>query len=108
MSRTRSRARKRRRRLEDGLREAIHQARNADAKASQSLNVTPGHGALWQLLCDIERSGLCVWDVARAIRCTEEEKVMIAQAVAPSLAGMTPGNVLRRQQLPERRRHRCE
>jgi hypothetical protein len=87
MSRSRSRETHQRRRLEDRLREAVRRARKADAKAAQAHPAMPGHGELWQLLCDIERSGHCVWDVARAIRCTEDEKAMIAQAVAPHLAG---------------------
>ena len=99
MSRSRSRQTFRRRRLEDGLREAIRRARNADAKAAKALPASPGHGELWRLLCDIERGGLCVWDVARAVHCTEDETAMIARAVAPRLAGMTPGSVLRRHKL---------
>jgi hypothetical protein len=51
---------------------------------------------LWELLRDIERSSLCVWDVARAIDCTEDELAMIAQVVAPHLANMTDVSVFRR------------
>jgi hypothetical protein len=93
-SRSSTRARKRRRRLLDRLREAVLKARDADAKAALAQPLTPGHGELWQLLCDIVRSNLCVWDVARAIHCTEDEVAMIAQALAPHLAGMTPASVL--------------
>ena len=85
--------------MEDDLREVVRQARNADAKAAESYRVTPGHGALWRLLRDLIRSGRTVWSVARAIRCTEDEKAMIAQVVAPHLAGMTPGHVRKRHQL---------
>ena len=99
MSRSRSRETHRRRRLEDGLREAVHRARTADSKAAKTHPARHGHGELWQLLCDIERSGLCVWDVARAMRCSKDETAMIAQAVAPHLAGMIPGSVHRRHKL---------
>lgn len=99
MSRSKSRARQRRQRLEAALREAVRTARTADTKASQSRHVTHEHGALWQLLRTIERSKQCVWDVVRVIRCTEDERAMIAQAVAPHLAGMTPGNIVRRRKL---------
>lgn len=98
MSRSRSRQTFRRRRLEDGLREAIRGARTADAKAGKALPVKPGHGELWRLLRDIERGGLRVWDVARVVRCTEDEKAMIAQAVGPRLAAMTRKSVLRRHE----------
>ena len=89
MSRSRSRAHKCRQRLEAGLREAVFRARAADAEAADTPSPTPGNGALWKLLSDIERSSLCVWDVARAVACTEDELAMIALAVAPHLAGMT-------------------
>ncbi len=101
MSRSRSRARQRRQRLVSGLREAVIQARNADAEAAQSPAVKPGNGELYRVLCDIERAGLFVWGVADAIHCTEDERAMIAQVVAPALAGMTPGNVLHRHKLAE-------
>lgn len=96
MSRSRSRARQRRQRWEAALRAAVIRARNADVEAVQAPDLTPGHGELWKLFCDIERAGLRVWDVARAIACTEDERAMIAQAVAPHLAGMTSGSVLHR------------
>ena len=99
MSRSRSRARQRRQRWEAALRAAVIRARNADARAVQAPDLTPGHGELWKLFCDIERAGLRVWDVARVIACTEDERVMIAQAIAPHLAGMTSGSVQRRQAL---------
>jgi hypothetical protein len=95
MSRSRSRSRQRRRRLEAGLREAVAEAREADARAARGVPGTHGHGKLWQLLQDIERSGLCVWDVAKAIECSEDERAMIAQVVAPALAGMTRVSVIR-------------
>jgi hypothetical protein len=98
MSRSRSRACKRRRRLEDGLREMVESARNADAKAARASAAPPGHGELWALLRRIEQSGLCVWDLARAIRCTDDEMAMIAQVVAPALAGMTHASVHWRHQ----------
>jgi len=99
MSRSRSRETHRRRHLEAGLREAVRKARNADKKAATVLPVTPGHGELWRLLCDIERAGLRLWDVARAVRFDEDERAMLAQAVASHLAATTPGSVLRRHRL---------
>ena len=98
MSRSRSRACQRRRRLEAGLREAVKRARTSDAAGANTPTETRENGALWKLLRDIERSNLCVWDVARAIQCTEDELAMIAQIVAPHLAAMTPGSVYDRQQ----------
>lgn len=94
MSNSRSRACKRRKRLEAGLREAFIRARTIDADGVKTLTGRRDNGELWKLLRDIERSGLCVWKVARAIRCTEDELAMIAQAV---LAGMPPGSVFRRR-----------
>lgn len=87
MSRSRTRAAKRCRRLKNALREAIRKARNADANAARMPFVKPGDGELARLLRNIERSDICVWYVARIIRCTEEEKAMIAKIVAPDLAG---------------------
>jgi hypothetical protein len=87
MSRSRNRARHRRKRLETGLREAVIRARKADSEAAHARVVTPGKGELWRLFRDLERADLQVWNVARAIHCTEDEKAMIAKAVAPDLAG---------------------
>lgn len=103
MSRAETSARKRRQRMENDLREVVRQARNADAKSVRANRFKPypqpGHGALWRLLRDLERSHQRLWPLADAIGCTEEEKAMIAQVIAPHLAGMTPGNVLHRHQL---------
>lgn len=117
MSRAQTRARKRRRRMENDLREvvrtapraesdlheAVHRARRVDDKAALTNRVMhhprPGHGALYRLLRDLDRTDQRLWALADAIGCTEEEKAMIAQIVAPDLAGMTPGNVLHRHQL---------
>ena len=97
MPRTRSRASRLRRRIVASLREVIRKARN-DANAPRRRQAPPqDNGALWQLLRDINRSPLCVWDVARDVKCTEEERAMIAQVVAPHLAGMTPRDVLKRR-----------
>jgi hypothetical protein len=98
MSRSRSRERQRRQRLETALRESVVRARNADAEAVKVGPVTAGHGELWQLFLDIERSGVSVWEIARVMRCTEDEIAMITQVVAPRLAGMTAGSVLRRRE----------
>jgi hypothetical protein len=97
MPRSRTRARQRRQRLEADLREAVASARNADAKALETLPITPGGGEFWQLLRRIDRSDLCVWDIARAIHCTDDEMAMIAQAVAPHLTWKKPGSVLHGQ-----------
>jgi hypothetical protein len=102
MSRSRNRARRRGQRLEVGLREAITRARNADTLAVKASQLTAVHGELWQLLCDIERSGFRVWEVARAVRCSEDEMAMIAQVVAPALAGMSPASVLSRRERKKR------
>ncbi len=103
MSRAMTRARRRSQRLTAGLREAVIRARAADGKAARAREATPGHGQLWRLLRDIEQAGLCVWNIAREIECTEDETAMIAQAVAPQLAGMTPGSVLARRREGEHR-----
>jgi hypothetical protein len=99
MSRSRSRACKRFKRLEASLCEAVTEARSADAKAAKSLPVTSGHGALWNVLKEIERSNLRVWQIVEAIQCSEDEIAMIMQVVAPDLAGMTPGSVFTRRKL---------
>ncbi len=93
MSRSRSRGRHRRQRMEAALREAIERARSADARGADSPSEKPDNGQLWELLVAIERSGLQVWDVARAIRCSEDELAMIAQVVAPHLVRTAPGTV---------------
>lgn len=97
MSRTINRARQRRRRLEESLREAIIRARDADARAAQEHVPTPGNGEFWRLLKELDRRDLRLWDVAGAVACTDEEKAMIAQAVDPYLAGLTPGSVFHRR-----------
>jgi hypothetical protein len=103
MSRTETRARQRRRRIEQGLQEAVIAARTADAQAAQDPALTPGHGALWRLLQDVNRSDLRVWDLVRMLPLTEEERQMIAQAVNPQLAGLTPGNIHHRHKLGDER-----
>jgi isochorismate hydrolase len=87
MSRSRSRKAKRFRRLKDTLRDAVRRARTADKKAAEKPFVKPGDGELAKLLRNIHRSDVRVWYVARVIRCTEEERAMIAKIVAPHLAG---------------------
>jgi hypothetical protein len=84
-----------------GLREAVLHARAADARDARAPNPSPGDGAFGQLLRDVERAGLPVFLVARAVVCSEYEVAMIMQVAAPPLAGMTPGNVLRRHKLAE-------
>ncbi len=119
MSRSRNRACKRRRRLKNEIREVLRQAREygermairqAQAARSQRLLPKPrfDNGPLYCLLRDLERSGVCVWRLAKDIDCNEDEMAMIAQVVAPHLAGMTPGNILRRPDtLPKGRRPGC-
>jgi hypothetical protein len=64
--------------------------------------------ALAQLLSSYADSDLRVWAVARPAEgdrpLDEEEKAMIAQTVAPPLAGMTPGSVHRRHEFSRRAR----
>jgi len=102
MPRAKQRARDRRR-FEDRLREAVRAAQSADAEgaayALRAASPRADNGELWRLLRDIASSGRCVWDVTRAVGCTDDEIAMIAQAVAPRLAGMTPGSVFRRHKL---------
>ena len=59
--------------------------------------------ALVAMLKQMSASDQCVWDILRSFRGDlqagpdEEELVMLAQTAARPLAGMTPGNVLRRR-----------
>jgi hypothetical protein len=89
---------------DDLLKQILH-AKNTDARAVRSAHVAihprPGHGALYRLLCDLDRSDQRLWPLAETIGCTPEETAIIAQIVAPQLAGMTPGNILRRHKLAE-------
>jgi hypothetical protein len=96
VSRSRSRAAKRFRRYQDALRYAVRYARNAEASASRMRFLKPAAAALEKLLRDIDRSDICVWDVARAIQCTEEEEAMIAKIVAPHLDRKTQNHVFSR------------
>jgi hypothetical protein len=91
MSRSKSRKCRRLRRLE----EAVAWAMETDAVAASRPHVTPGDGELARLLRDIEGSGRRVWEVAEVLgTMTAEERAMIhamiAQVVAPRLAGMAP------------------
>lgn len=86
MSRKQSRARKRRARIEE-LRVEFVRARD-DPEAFPAL------------LDRLAASDTPVWAVAQAAAAgrplNDDERAMIAQAVAPHLAGMTPGSVHQR------------
>ena len=89
MSRGRTRARRRRAHIEKVRAEFEETRSNPEAFAS--------------LLRRLAASDLSVWAIARSAA-TEKplddaEVAMIAQIVAPHLAGMTPGSVYRRHQL---------
>jgi hypothetical protein len=89
MPRSRTRARNRRARLEK-VRAEFEENRQ-----------DPGALAAW--LRRRAESDLCVWAIARLAAgdkpLDEDERAMIAQSVAPRLAGMTPGSVHRRREL---------
>lgn len=91
MSRTRTRARNRRARLER-FRAEFARFRDNPAKLSA-------------LLKDLSESDIPVWPIAEAAAgdrlLDDAERAMIAQAVAPHLAGMTPGSVWRRRPSPD-------
>ena len=89
MSRGRTRARRRRAQIEKVRAEFEETRSDPEAFA--------------QLLRRLADSDLSVWAIARSAA-TEKplddaEAAMIAQVVAPHLAGMTPGSVYRRHQL---------
>jgi hypothetical protein len=88
MSGARTRARKRRARFEKIRAEFVETRSNP--------------GAFEKLLRHIAESNQCVWTVARSVATDipldDAECAMIAQVVAPHLAGMTPGSVFRRQE----------
>jgi hypothetical protein len=89
MSRGRTRARRRRAHIEKVRAEFQKTRSNPEAFA--------------QLLRRLAASDLSVWAIARSAA-TEKplddvETAMIAQVVAPHLAGRTPGSVYRRHQL---------
>jgi hypothetical protein len=88
MSGARTRARKRRARFEKVCVEFVETRKNP--------------GAFEKLLRHIAESDQCVWAVARSaakeIPLDDAECAMIAQVVAPHLAGMTSGGVFRRQE----------
>lgn len=98
MSRTLSRKRKRLTRREIELRDAVIKARMDDVEAAKTLPLTTVNGALWQLLRDIDSADLCIWDVARVVHCTEDERFMLAQAVDKYLSGSTAGSARRRHE----------
>jgi hypothetical protein len=89
VSRARSRARHRRALLQDICTEFDQKREDPEAFAT--------------LLRRLAESNHRVWAIARlATRenpLHEEESAMVAQAVAPNLAGMTPGSVFRRHEL---------
>jgi hypothetical protein len=88
MSRARTRARNRRARFQKVCAEFAEKRINP--------------GAFEKLLRRIAGSEQCVWAVGRAAATEtpldDEEQAMIAQIVAPDLAGMTPGGVYRREE----------
>jgi hypothetical protein len=59
--------------------------------------------AFAELLRRLAASDHCVWHIARGTPLKEDERAMIAQSVAPRLAGMTPGSVYRRYEESSRR-----
>lgn len=87
MSRSRSRARNRRARLETARAEFDEKRQDPEALAG--------------LLRRYAESDLCLWSIARPAAGSkpldEEERAMVAQSAAPHLAGMTPGSVRRRE-----------
>jgi hypothetical protein len=89
MPRSRTRARKRRALLENVRAEFEEKRRDPEALAA--------------LVRRLAESDLCVWAIARPAASNmpldEAERAMIAQVVAPRLAGMTPGSVHRRRKL---------
>jgi len=89
MSRGRTRARRRRARIEKARAEFVQTRSNLEAFA--------------QLLRRLAASDLSVWAIARSATpekpLDDAEAAMIAQIVAPHLAGMTPGSIFRRHQL---------
>jgi hypothetical protein len=92
MSRSRTRARNRRARLEKVRAEFEEKRQDPEA--------------LEDLLRRKAESNFCIWAIARpaagAKPLDEAERAMIAQIVAPPLAGMTPGSVHRRHELSRR------
>ena len=89
MSQRRTRARKRRARIAKARAEFEEKRQNPEALAN--------------LLRQVAESDLCVWTIARPAAgdkpLDEDERAMIAQIVAPPLAGMTPGTVHGRHKL---------
>ncbi len=89
MSRGRTRARRRRAHIEK-VRAEFEQTRSNPE-------------AFEQLLRRLADSDLSVWAIARSAAAEkpldDEEAAIIAQIVAPHLAGMTPGSIYRRHQL---------
>jgi hypothetical protein len=92
MSRSRTRARNRRARLE--LIRAEFDRKRDDPEA------------LAHLLSRLADSDICIWPIARLADVDrpldEAERAMIAQTVAPRLAGMAPGSVRRRHEFSRR------
>lgn len=82
MPRSQTRARRRRALLDELRAEFEHKRNNPEAFA--------------QLLLRIADSDHCVWAIARSAAggkpLDDAERAMIAQVVAPRLAGMTPGS----------------
>jgi hypothetical protein len=107
MPRSRCRAIKRARRLKAALEEAaahpdtidvpsreqlamaVRQARTADENGAKILSGSREDGELARLVRHIERTDGCVWAVARAVKCTPDETMMLAQIVNPKLAAMS-------------------
>lgn len=89
MSRGKTRARRRRAHIEKARAEFEQTRSNPEAFA--------------ELLRRLAASDLSVWTIARSAArdkpLDDAEAAMIAQTVAPHLAGMTPGSVYRRHHL---------
>jgi hypothetical protein len=88
------------------IREQIRKQKRKDPEALKALE------ALVDLLRRVAGSDLRVWAIARLAAgdepLDEEELAMIAQTVAPRLAGMTSGSVHRRHEFSRRTRSATE
>jgi hypothetical protein len=114
MSWKRTKARERRARFETfkaeyrQIRAQTRKPKREGTKASSvdSLSRVRAAEALADFLRRVAESNLCVWDVARPAAGDEPlddmELAMIAQTVAPPLAGMAPGSVHRRHEFSRR------
>lgn len=102
------------------LRELIRQAQDSDAHDLRwyrargnaqriPLYAPPAHGALARLLREMNQAGIPLSPLVEGMGDSKEEKemlcAMVAQIVAPQLAGMTPANVRSRLEEADAPRH---